>query len=134
MKTKTLNPSKINNVVAKELGWKKCPNGSWQHLDVMKRYRNWNMLDSFPYPDYCGSIEAAWYIVDYILKTGGTFKYQTMYEGKRGHFVTIGYLKTPISSFYEHVYVEAKTASLAICLAFLKARRKIKLIKGRTGS
>jgi lipoate synthase len=47
-------------------------------------------------------------------RLGWVWQYQTMHEGVRGHFVTVGYLKQPTDSFHTWIkYSKGQTFSEA---------------------
>jgi hypothetical protein len=79
------------------------------------------MILSNPLPCYSTDIAMAWEVVGFFDKSGGAMSYSSMKNGIRGHFITLSYLKNPVTSRMDYVMVEAETAPKAICLAALKA-------------
>lgn len=71
--------------------------------------------------DYSRSIESAWRIVNQLNAEGGILIFQTMKNGKRGNFVTIGILKNLVDSFHSYYESEGESFPIALCLAIVKA-------------
>lgn len=46
--------------------------------------------------------------------------YSTMKNGKRGHFLSLSYLKNPYDSFYTAIEVEADSLTKALCGAIMQ--------------
>ena len=46
--------------------------------------------------------------------------YSTMKNGKRGHFISLSYLKNPYNSFYTVIEVEADSLPKALCEAIIR--------------
>lgn len=147
-----MNNDEINNLVAKKLGWTDIKDRSelgyginWTGKNPNKKdppmpdgYEAFDML-----PDYCGSIQAAWEIIEYISKKldpNGDIQ-ETAYPDGKPRFMGYGFhlehhsenscekwictlpeivCAPPYEEMNDDIQAEADTAPLAICLAFLK--------------
>ncbi len=92
-------PQEINEAVARKLGWEKRIDLRWHRNDASCRYC----------PDYSGSIEAAWEILGHVR----SWTIGKHYDEPEIYMCVMMNNETPI-------YIEADTAPMAICLAFLK--------------
>jgi hypothetical protein len=100
-----------------------------EELDLaIGRFMDWKWCDRGNLPHYSTNVAAAWQIVNRLENSGCTFAYKTMSEGKRGHFVTIGYLDKPVDSFHRFITKQGESVAHAICLAtleFINEKRSI---------
>lgn len=100
-----MTDQEIKEAVAKKLGWKHPPHSS-------KHWHNPKDDDELydEIPDYCNSIEAAWEIVQFL----GNGKWLIFNPANTNTWVAA------ITDLPNSSDAEAKTAPMAICLAFLK--------------
>lgn len=101
-----MTDTEINEAVARKLGWIKDRRFMDDHLSAV----GWGRGSEFiQHPvDYCHSIAAAWEVVEWMLKNGHDFN-MSCDESSFG-----------IAWKYDEYIVEADTAPMAICLAFLR--------------
>lgn len=102
-----MSPETINEACARKLGWELIH-------DDKAGYREWKRGSELrlDLPDYCRKIEAAWKIVE---KIGEGFS-----VGKSEFGLSYYCLMFNNPNVEEAIEVEADTAPMAICLAFLK--------------
>lgn len=101
-----MTDKKINDAVARKLGWWKIENGIGKRPEYKEGDGCADVI-----PDYCGSIEAAWEIVE---KLGDfTLRYSPPKKWIVSKLMAWNHQDDTIIG-------EADTAPMAICLAFLK--------------
>lgn len=101
-----MTPNQINEACARKIGWKKLGDGQWCGPNTISTH----------VPDYCGSIEAAWEIIEYWLSS--KIKYRS-FNLTKNNSVThwLAEFTEGCTFFYETF---DKSPSMAIALAFLK--------------
>lgn len=72
---------------------------------------------SLPLADYLQDKSLIPVLLDRLEDLSMVLRYSTMKEGKRGHFITLSYLKSPYDSFYTPIEAEGESLSKALCLA-----------------
>lgn len=106
----------VNEAVARKLGWVQCCNPkTMEHGKIVDCF-GWSKGGSHfhePYPNYTGSIQAAWEIVESL----NTDSIQICKDGKGVYSCAITGNNSVIAEY-------ADTAQMAICLAFLKLEDK----------
>lgn len=114
-----MTDQETNEAVARELGWTQTPDCKRKMLKPWTRPEGKEDL----LPDYCHSIEAAWAIVEQEHKDG-YFRMHDDYEytpnGKKLVYRCIFGVHNS-TGFAEST---DETAPMAICIAFLKSRKK----------
>lgn len=90
-----MTPEEVNEAVARKLGY------VWGDKDIL----------GSPRPDYCHSIAAAWEIMGWLGEHDYLF---TMSNDGEDPNTWLVWLESP------SIHVEADTAPMAICLAYLK--------------
>lgn len=117
-----MTDSEINEAVAKKFGvegsiypWSKTDNG-WWHVNGMSQYCGVGEPEKH-YPDYCGSIQAAWEIVE---KYAMNICHQRHVPSTQEAFWLweVQYRSGPLPG--DWIIATADTAPRAIALAFLK--------------
>lgn len=107
-----MTDDEINSSVARKLGWELLETAE---PDLWKE-RKWKsppiIKDGYvqPIPDYCHSIQAAWAIIEWAIHNQKAFN------------LNVTSTMTPMweAGFFSRGDVQADTAPMAICLAFLK--------------
>lgn len=110
-----MTDEEINEAVARKLGWHQPTEGAnWVNFEG-KSMPDLGIYDFTYYPDYCHSIQAAWEIVEMTHKNGFTIRFSVARNTWIAGYGDYGDDLDP--------QVEADTAPMAICLAFLKCHK-----------
>lgn len=109
-----MTEAEINEAVARKLGWK-FQGGTWDEpwKEIVEDPKfpedTYGMRSRCKEPrNYCTSIEAAWEIVEKIIKGGQQMNLFIHPDG------------VMVSYKYDEIVASSKNAPMAICLAFLK--------------
>jgi hypothetical protein len=98
----------INEAVARKLGWTLSGGLGWMSPPIYRKPDDVICQKPNP-PDYAGSIQAAWEILEYLCKHG---KPPIIWMCEDG--------EACISFKYDEMVTDILPVPLAICLAFLK--------------
>lgn len=108
-----MTDQELNEAIARKLGWTKHQDGQWNRSHEL----GGEVVMFGAFPDYCGSIQAAWEIVEHVQKRWIVH----VMGGLNGKYWHCDMRDHPAVN---KVYVSesADTASRAICEAFLKLK------------
>lgn len=125
-----MNNQEINEACARKLGFefhpKECQGGKGYGRWVVCG-KHWHKANhdthSIKLPDYATSIEAAWEIVEWLSRQNVdgyhySVSIHNMDTDPNGWYCSISHLDSPMMK--DLPYEKADTATMAICLAFLK--------------
>lgn len=90
------------------------------------------VCSTYSLPCWASNIRDAWALIHQLECKGWDFTIDTRREGKKGSFVEVHYLESPVHSYHRNVSAEADTDKmpLAICRAIVKAAGAIEIGPG----
>lgn len=114
-----MTDTEINEAVAVKLGWRQCVHDHGNEI----RWNKPEMVNcAFRVPDYCRSIAAAWEVVEHLQGPSVNRIVQLTY-GNLDKKWSFGLRGDRAADIWE-IWIDADTAPMAICLAFLKLETK----------